>query len=839
MLHIPSMPNSRISKLIMLCAALLVAFSAAAQKRSCTLTVNVTSAPGDNLEGQTVTVTQTDYQIGYGVLTLDANGSVSLKVYPGNHTVAITRDGFEPVSKAFSVAAGATTASVDIALKEATRKPFALKAEPRHDAYTGRNSLSVSWNIEAPAFFDDFESYSPFAISFGNWTGIDGDTEATAALVGSYPNRGGMQYAQIISPLSVTPTWWYDYPVLRPYAGQQYAGFVRTSSGNANDDWLISPAVNVSTGHVLSFMAKAADRYDERFMVYVTTKLDNPSKDDFVRIDRGNYEAVDYKEWHKMQYDLSDYAGKTIKFAIRYIGQANTTGAFMLMVDDVFVGSPDADLAAVKEASRARAMRARRSPANPNESFNVYLDGTKVATTDSYSCVIDDVAAGSHTVAVEAVYLSSVSERTLLDVTVPDGPFCRVDFAVSADSYLPADVLDLQLISLTTGAQYAVTTEEGRASIASLPAGRYAVNIAEGAYEAYNNEVDITKDATLNIALVDHVIDPFNITADSDDFGYITLRWNIQLSFEDSFESYDDFATGTFGEWTSLDLDGQPVYPIALGSQDNIVNFPGSGNATNPTAIAPMVFNPWKTVPAMLPTDPAIQAPTGDKTVIFFSPQGFTADKWLISPLLDIREGYEWSVAAKAYSSMYPESIEFHYSEGSTSPADFVQLSYADNVPAEQWTRYSVSLNDLVGKKVRLAVRYTSRDAFLIQVDDFKVGRTEGDPEFVEYGNVMHYDVAIDGVKAGETVTPSFPVKGLSEGTHTAAITAVYKNSSSRTIEYTFSVGQGGVSDIVIDSVTDNPAVAYDIYGRTVDLATARGIIIVRRGGKFQKILRK
>ena len=32
---------------------------------------------------------------------------------------------------------------------------------------------------------------------------------------------------------------------------------------------------------------------------------------------------------------------------------------------------------------------------------------------------------------------------------------------------------------------------------------------------------------------------------------------------------------------------------------------------------------------------------------------------------------------------------------------------------------------------------------------------------------------------------------------------------------------------------------ADDIYGRTVDLATARGIIIVRRGGKFQKILRK
>ena len=65
------------------------------------------------------------------------------------------------------------------------------------------------------------------------WTGIDADLEAAAPLVGSYPNRGVMQYAQIINPLTVTPTWWYDYPILRPYSGQQYVGFTRTNSGNS------------------------------------------------------------------------------------------------------------------------------------------------------------------------------------------------------------------------------------------------------------------------------------------------------------------------------------------------------------------------------------------------------------------------------------------------------------------------------------------------------------------------------------------------------------------------------------------------------------------------------
>lgn len=833
------MEKSRISKLAVLCAALLTVFAAVAQKRSCTLTVNVTSVPGDNLLGQSVSVMQTDYQIGYGSLSLDANGSVSLKVYPGNHTATVVRDGFEPVTKAFNVAADATTATVDIALTEATRKPFALKAVPRHDAYTGTNSLDVSWNVEAPAFFDDFEGYPAFATGFGGWTGIDGDSEAAAALMGSYPNRGGMQYAQIINPLAVTPTWWYDYPVLRPYEGQQYVGFVRTSSGNANDDWLISPAITVGSGHVLSFMAKAADRYDERFMVYVTTKLDNPGKDDFTRIDGGNYESVDYREWHKMQYDLSAYAGREIKFAIRYIGNANTLGSFMLMVDNVFVGSPDAE-AATNIASKSRAMRPHRSPANPNEGFNIYLDSEKVATASNYSCVIPNVAAGEHTVGVEATYLSNVSERTEIKVDVPAGPFCKVDFNVTADSHLAADALQVQLISLATGEQYTVTTARGKGTILSLPAGRYAVNIEEGAYKAYNNEVDITADATVEIALVDNMVDPFNVTSETDADNNVTLRWNVQLSFEDSFETYDDFATGTFGDWTTVDRDGQPVYPIALGSQSNIVSFPGSGNASNPTAIAPMVFNPWKTVPAMLPTDPAIQAPTGDKTVIFFSPQNATADKWLISPLLEIGRGYEWSVKAKAYSSMYPEDIEFHYSEGSTNPDDFTELSYADNVPSEQWSLFTIPLDDLAEQKVRLAVRYVSRDAFLLQVDDFSVGKPEGETEYVEYGNVIRYDISLDGVKAGESPVPTFVLRDVAKGQHTAGITAVYKNGTSHTTEYTFTVGeQGGVDSVVMDTDPTDADAAYDICGRSVDPRTARGIIIVRHNGKFQKIIRK
>ena len=57
----------------------------------------MTSVEGDNLEGQPITLIQTDYQVSYGTLKLDADGSASVKVYAGNHQLTIDRDGFEPV----------------------------------------------------------------------------------------------------------------------------------------------------------------------------------------------------------------------------------------------------------------------------------------------------------------------------------------------------------------------------------------------------------------------------------------------------------------------------------------------------------------------------------------------------------------------------------------------------------------------------------------------------------------------------------------------------------------------------------------------------------------------
>ncbi len=814
---------------------MLAAISVSAQNRDTKLTIQVTSVKGDNLSGQSVVLKQTDYQVSYGMLKLNEEGTCELKVYAGNHLLEISRDGFNSVSYHFVVEETESEKTVEILLTEKTRTPFALKADVAHNVFDGSNTVMLNWNIEAPAFFDDFESYDPFSIRFGEWTGIDADNEVAAALIGSYPNRGVMQYAQIINPLAVEPTWWYDYPILRPYSGQQYVGFTRTSSGNANDDWLISPAITVGTDNILSFMGKAADQFTERFKVFVTTQLDNPVQSDFIRLDQDNYETADYRGWKQYSYDLSAYAGKQIKFAIRYISDYNRYRSFMLMIDDVYVGQPQG----YQQVESRKGMLARvghRSQANPNEHFRIFLDGQEMGTTFDYEYSLQQVSAGQHTLGVQAVYIQAVSEMTTVQLDIPDDCYAHVVFNVSANSKLGADGQKLSLTSLSSAEVYETVVNEGKVEFLSLPFGQYVVNIDEGAFEQYQQSIFIEADTTIQVELSDHILTPYNITATADENGIYTLRWNQDLQFCDSFEDYPDFATGTFGEWKSVDVDKMPVYPIALGSTANIVSFPGSGTGNNPVPIAPMVFNPWNTVPSMLPTDPAIAAPTGDKTVIFFSSQMAKSDKWLISPLIDIHDDYQLAVKAKAYTSHYRESMEFCLSEDSDQPADFTPISIVESVGAEQWTLYETDLSPYAGQSVRLAIHYTSNDAFLTQIDDFTVGPKDGQGEIVDYGNVVRFEISVDGERVGQSECAEFVLPAMTDGQHTIGIKAVYQNGESQEATYIITVSTG-IAAMTARQLS--PMMVYDLSGmymgnRLNNLPA--GIYFVRQNGKIIKV---
>ncbi len=816
-----------------------------AQERDKTLNITVTCNTGENLLGQVVSVKQTEYGLSYAGVKLDAQGKATVKAYAGNHTVTVERTGYNTATTSFTIGENETSKDITLELSEKTRTPFALDAHLAVDAYTAAKTLTVTWNTEKPAFYDNFESYEPFAINFGDWTGIDGDKISAAALQGDYPNRGVRQYAQIMNPLTVDPMWYYDYPVLRAYEGKQYVGFTRTSSGEANDDWLISPEITVGTDNVLSFMAKAADKYLEKFVVYITTKTDNPTKADFKQLTTGNYESVDYKWWHEMQYDLSRYAGKKVKFAIRYIGDANLGGAFMLMVDDFYVGQVNSTEQEAKAATKlvGKAQRVGRvpalSPANPNEVFDVYFDDQLVGTTSGYSYTLENVADGVHTYGVKARYKATESQMVRGTIDVNNTGYAHLVFNVTADSKATADGQKVNMLSAATGDNYTVTVADGKADIKALPVGTYNINIQKGAFKAYALTTDITADRTFDIALEDNVEKPYNITADitdgADGKKNATVKWNQLLGFSDSFESYDDFATEEFGGWLSYDDDVKAVYPISLNG--NVITFPGASTPSDPQPVPPMVFNPWKTTPAMLPDDPAMYAPDGDKYVIFFSPQGAKADKWLISPLITVYDGFELKATAKSYSDMYPETIEFAVSEdGSDNPDDFTTISTAASMPSDRWTEYATPLDAYVGRQVRVAIHYVSYDTFFAQVDNVKVEPEDGGGLTLDYGNVVKYVIYLDGKKVGESATPSFELTGLTDGNHTIGVEAVYKNATSEMATYEIAVnGIGAVKTRAIPA----DAEVYTLAGQKVNASVSslpHGVYVVKSASGVVKI---
>ena len=97
---------------------LLAVLPSAAQTRNVKLTITVTTGTGDDLTGQPITLTHTDYSLSYGTLTLDASGSCSVKVYAGNHRLTIDRDGYELLTKDFTIEEGTNETNVTAELHE-------------------------------------------------------------------------------------------------------------------------------------------------------------------------------------------------------------------------------------------------------------------------------------------------------------------------------------------------------------------------------------------------------------------------------------------------------------------------------------------------------------------------------------------------------------------------------------------------------------------------------------------------------------------------------------------------------------------------------------------------
>ncbi|MCH5177258.1 MAG: choice-of-anchor J domain-containing protein [Prevotellaceae bacterium] len=152
------------------------------------------------------------------------------------------------------------------------------------------------------------------------------------------------------------------------------------------DNWLVSPDAVLDGTFKFWAVGQDADYCKEHFQVYVSTE----SATDVSTFEPVSAEFVATGEYKEYTADLSSYAGAAGWIAIRHF---NVTDEFELVVDDItfLAGTGSVEI----------------------DHFNIYLDGELVATAtaDEVTATLEDVADGSHTVAVSVVYTNGQESK--------------------------------------------------------------------------------------------------------------------------------------------------------------------------------------------------------------------------------------------------------------------------------------------------------------------------------------------------------------------------------------------------------------------------------------------
>ena len=203
--------------------------------------------------------------------------------------------------------------------------------------------LSCPEPYSAPILWKDgLECEEAFAISdFANWVSIDNDGGTTWGIENfDFPNEGYVGTAIIANAAQIASfNPGSDITDVMPYEGDQGMYFIASRTIIPNDDWMIGPEVTINGPSELTFWAKSyVDDYGlERFQIGIGAST-NPA--DFTIISTPNHTAgQSYVEpstvWNEFAYDLSSYAGQTIRVGVHYVGY----DSFVLLMDSFVITS--------------------------------------------------------------------------------------------------------------------------------------------------------------------------------------------------------------------------------------------------------------------------------------------------------------------------------------------------------------------------------------------------------------------------------------------------------------------------------------------------------------------
>jgi PKD repeat protein/uncharacterized protein YfaP (DUF2135 family) len=180
----------------------------------------------------------------------------------------------------------------------------------------------------------DFESLQDFTLTMTPWSTFDLDGSLTYGITDyTFLHSGEALSFIVFNPSTTTPTLTGD-PAMLPHGGYKYAACFASING-PNNDWLISPLIELgSNGHLKFWVKSYTANYGlERYRVGISTTNGDPAS--FTYITPGDYVEAPADAWQQTDFDLSAYAGMDIFVGIQCV----SSDAFIFMVDDFEVTS--------------------------------------------------------------------------------------------------------------------------------------------------------------------------------------------------------------------------------------------------------------------------------------------------------------------------------------------------------------------------------------------------------------------------------------------------------------------------------------------------------------------
>jgi hypothetical protein len=175
----------------------------------------------------------------------------------------------------------------------------------------------------------DFENTPDFSLTFAPWTVVDLDQHDTYGLEGiTFPHQNEPMAFLSFNPEATVPSMANDLAI-QPHGGQRF-GACFSSNPPANNDWFISPQVQLGVNGSFSFWIKSYNSTWglDNYKVAISVTDNNPAS---FTVISGASPLQTTTAWMRKVFNLSAWNNQKVYIAIQCVSNDN----FLMMIDDL------------------------------------------------------------------------------------------------------------------------------------------------------------------------------------------------------------------------------------------------------------------------------------------------------------------------------------------------------------------------------------------------------------------------------------------------------------------------------------------------------------------------